>query len=657
MVNFNQIKQAINQSNIISFDLFDTLVKRDCYKPKELFYFVEKKINQEFGIESHYAALRVEAEKNARINIAAEEISLTEIYAELSLKISDENKKKIKQWEEEYEYTLCQWNPFMKPVYEYCRTQGKKIFIVTDIYLPESLIQKILDKLGISYNALFVSSTMRKTKNSGSLFREVLKRVSVEPRQILHIGDNKKSDYIIPKKMGIQAFHIPKDLKLNLFVDKQQNKKNPWYADLCSFINNHADNHDWDAIHVNNSFDFFSEAGYEIQGPVLYGYVKWLQKQFKSDAIEKVFFLARDGQLMQQAYRKLSDTLPNTYMYASRKALIIPSLWMTPSIPQIREAIFWGRRGNIRSFLKKIGMVPNEFEKDFATASLSLDTVFEYENLWQKPEFIHVFETKVKQKMIAHSRKMYELLLQYLKQIDFHGKIAVVDIGWYGHMQDSLIKIVEAAKIPVDIHGFYLGIRPESPILKDIQAKGYLFDSSHDRELSRKEMPFNAIVETLFTANHGSTLKYEVADGCIVPVLDQWEYNNPAYKGDYKAIRSCQNGALTFIDDVLKEQKHFLLDLNPSVTFINWIQLGLYPSVKAAELFGNLHFMDDSIKYLAKPKGEKSFYLIHPQLFLNDFRNAFWSRGFLIYILGDSIPYASMYEIAKKVYYFLRKII
>ena len=378
MMNFNQMKKQIDRVPVISFDLFDTLVKRDCCKPTELFAFLEQKINQKYKVESRFAPKRVQAEIDARNNSTAEEVSLDEIYDELSFKEGSISKVQIRRWEEEYEYMVCQWNPFMKPVYEYCKSQGKRIFIVTDIYLPEELIKRILEKLDIQYDALFVSSTVRKMKRNGTLFTEVLKQTGVQPSDILHIGDNKRSDYLVPKKMGFQAVHISKDVKLNLLTNRRLLKKNTHYANLCSFINNHAATHSWDAINVNKSSDFFSEVGYEAQGPVLYGYINWLQDQFKKDNIEKVFFLARDGQLMQRAYKKLKNPLLNEYMYASRKALIIPSLWITPSIREIRGVISWGKCGTISSFLKKIGLVPDHFEDDYSKAGFSMNNSYDY---------------------------------------------------------------------------------------------------------------------------------------------------------------------------------------------------------------------------------------------------------------------------------------
>lgn len=650
----NKLKRVINQSTIVSFDLFDTLIKRDCYKPTELFRIIEQKIDKDCGVNSYFAAIRIQAEIAARKK-SKEEVSLDEIYAEISMPFSSVNKEQIKQLEIEYEYEACQWNPLMKPVYEYCRDQGKRIFIITDIYLPETLIKNILLKLGIRYEALFVSSTLKKMKRDGTLFREVLGLTGIHPSDILHIGDNVHSDYNIPKKMGIQPVHIAKEKAINLFMNRKLYKENSQYADLCAFINNHAGNHAWNAVNVEKSFDFFSEAGYESQGPVLYGYVNWLQQQFKKDGIKKAFFLARDGQLMQKAYRKLNHSVPDTYMYASRKALIIPSLWMTPTIQGIKESIYWGKRGTISSFLKKIGLVPAEFEQYYLDAGFPLYKVYEYENLWKDPIFSHIFEEHIKQEMISHSHKAYDLLLRYLRQLDFSGKVAVVDIGWFGHMQRALARIVEEAKVPVEIHGYYMGLRPESSMLNHIRAKGYLFDRNHDQQLSEKEKRFNAIVEMLFTANHGTTKGYIEKGGTVVPALGQWEYAEPSYVEDFAAIQACQKGALAFIDDMIAAKNYFPFPNNRVVVFSNWLELGNNPSDQTADYFGNLHFMDDTVKFLAKPQKHGYSYVFHPQAFLREMRDNFWQRGFIVRALGKHFPFADGYDMAREIYYLFKK--
>ena len=77
---YEKIKNQINRYEYISFDLFDTLIKRDCFQPIELFHILEDKINQYYQFKSNFADKRVRAEKRARQISSYEEITLDEIY-------------------------------------------------------------------------------------------------------------------------------------------------------------------------------------------------------------------------------------------------------------------------------------------------------------------------------------------------------------------------------------------------------------------------------------------------------------------------------------------------------------------------------------------------------------------------------------------------
>lgn len=77
------------------------------------------------------------------------------------------------------------------------------------MYLNEEVILRILNKAGYVEGELFLSSTYGKTKNSGALYDAILKKFP--HKKIVHIGDNYDSDYIIPRKKGIQSIHIKKN--------------------------------------------------------------------------------------------------------------------------------------------------------------------------------------------------------------------------------------------------------------------------------------------------------------------------------------------------------------------------------------------------------------------------------------------------------------
>lgn len=649
----SKILKNIEKYTYVSFDMFDTLIKRDCFRPSEIFSFVEKRIDQTYHRHSSFSKLRIEAEKKARKNIQNEEVTIEQIYDLFPNKFPRDILNHAKTWEMDYELALCQMNPAIRPVYEYCKSHDKKIIIVTDIYLPEALIEKILDKSGIKYDSLFVSSTYKQMKAKGSLFRTVLTTLSIPPSELIHIGDNEKSDYEIPIKLGIHAIHITKDSRQNLFINKKEYRCNASYANLCEFISNHLSNSS-----ISNSArdykEYFTQAGYEVEGPVLYGFITWLQKEFKEAHIEKVFFLSRDGQIMQKAYKRLSEQVPNEYMYASRKALIIPTIWMCPELSDLSHMMYWPTKGTISSFLKKIGLVSEDFCTLFANKGFDCQKEYKYSNLWENQDFVSLYDDYIKEAAIKNSKRSYELLVSYLKQLNFTGKVAIIDIGWFGHMQAALQKVINAAGLPVDLNGYYIGLRPNSSLPKSSRAKGFLFDREVNSNDSTRENSFNSIVEALFTANHGTTKGYKVEKGLIVPTLGQWEYCDDKFKNDYLCIKSAQDGALKFVDDMLSVDAEFRLSFDSRIAFINWLQLGCKPSQECAEYFGDLHMLDDDSCFLAKPK-EHFNYFLHSRVLLQDLRHSLWLVGFMTRLYGDSISWFDLYQLMHRLHWKLKR--
>ena len=92
-------------------------------------------------------------------------------------------------------------------VKEFKKTLKLKVILVSDTYLPERFISKILKKNGLEglCERLYLSSTHDVLKSTGSMFQFIKKKESIPVKKWLHIGDNKASDYIIPKRMGIKA--------------------------------------------------------------------------------------------------------------------------------------------------------------------------------------------------------------------------------------------------------------------------------------------------------------------------------------------------------------------------------------------------------------------------------------------------------------------
>ena len=87
--------------------------------------------------------------------------------------------------------------------------RGKKIILISDMYLPAEVITQMLKRCGVDcYEKLYVSSEFASTKHDSSLFKHVLEDLDITPGDIFHIGDNKHSDHDVPESLGIASYRI-----------------------------------------------------------------------------------------------------------------------------------------------------------------------------------------------------------------------------------------------------------------------------------------------------------------------------------------------------------------------------------------------------------------------------------------------------------------
>ena len=187
----------INSCSIISFDIFDTLIIRpEVNEPSDVFDLVHPD-------DPSFKEKRLEAARISRLEAESkglEERKLCEIYKHLPG--YDEND------EINAELKVCKANKPALTFFNKVKESGKRIIIISDMYLDSSTIEEILQNCGYDLTdvPIYVSSEYGKTKRSGNLFRTVLEHEEVEAGKVLHIGDNLISDYLMPKKCGMKSF-------------------------------------------------------------------------------------------------------------------------------------------------------------------------------------------------------------------------------------------------------------------------------------------------------------------------------------------------------------------------------------------------------------------------------------------------------------------
>lgn len=303
-----RIKYKLLKYKKVSFDIYDTLIKRDTRKPGDVFYLLAQEYICEFGENKRTAEeiinMRLEAQKQAESNKDTEEISIYDIYMYSGF----ENKERqfLLDKEMEIEYKLSCRNPLIGEVYDWCIKCKKDVLITSDMYLPQELIEKILEKNNYNeYKKLYLSSSIGKRKSTGNLFKEVYKKENCRATEVVHIGDAKKGDFLKPLLNGSKAVLIKRNMEVCMDKGKSAKTikagyhikigKNIKHGMLHSFINNRT----------YSNKNVMSRFGYELTGPIVYGYCRWLHKQKEENNIQHIYFLAREGVILINIYLKI----------------------------------------------------------------------------------------------------------------------------------------------------------------------------------------------------------------------------------------------------------------------------------------------------------------------------------------------------------------
>lgn len=311
--------------------------------------------------------------------------------------------------------------------------------------------------------------------------------------------------------------------------------------------------------------------------------------------------------------------------------MIVPSLTDIIDITDIFSRISIGKHISIRHLIKKIGLEDLNV-KDFLSAhNLNYDYEVDVNNIKDDKEVISFLED-IKELMIENARNEKSDMKKYFKEMNFEGKIAIVDIGWHGTMQKAIVR----ATGNKEIYGYYMGIVPNTN-KEDMHMKGFLFDNSYNERLYDKFRYFIGIFEFLFLAQEGSTKKYyNNKNGYL---LYDYEYSDTSEKEYAIAI---QEGAIEYIKDNKESENE--------ECYKNLLKIMLHPSYKYAVLFGNIKFVDNEERYIAKPRG-LSIYFRSPSEIKKDFIQANWRIGFLKRLLKIPLPYYRINELIRRAYF------
>ena len=310
---------------LYSFDIFDTLITRKTLTPRGVFLVVQKKLSEkkEYGeLSQHFASLRFEAEHMAEKYVLEREITLDDIYDVLSKRchLSKEEVETLKSIEIgneiECAYPMTNNINLLKEKI----TEGHRVVLISDMYLPEKHIRKILCKIDTVFSdiPIYVSGDCNATKKTGALFSYVKEKEGIDYSNWTHYGDNIISDYNVPRFLGIKAV-LTKGYELDqierTISNKYQIEKSYDAQIFLGLVK----------IICMGCRDYARKMGALCGGAILLPYAKWILDECNRQNIENLVFMSRDGYII----KKIADLLiknnnidiKSSYAYVSRKVL------------------------------------------------------------------------------------------------------------------------------------------------------------------------------------------------------------------------------------------------------------------------------------------------------------------------------------------------
>lgn len=581
-----EIKYAICSPEVttVSFDIFDTLITRPFSDPTDMFTLMNGEFNRLIGSTSYvdFREIRVEAEagcreKNRFLYGGCEDITLDEIYDYMaeSFLFPREVCEKVKKLEMQLELKFCTARSFGKELLELAVSQGKRVILISDMYLSAGFIGEILENNGISgYSDIFVSSEYRLLKGTGELYKKALSVCGIDdPQEVLHIGDNWNSDVVSAEKAGLRTYHLPNAREVfsgshsSIYAGEGFSKVFAPNGEMRDSVRAYRD---FTAIRcmtalaanklcgsgyvtINKGSDFNCEpyrVGYYALGMHLLAVSRWLLDESEKNGYDTVHFVARDGYLPKKAFDILRDKLgknvESDYFYISRKVTAPLQIRKTADLYSLRSIIY------IYSFSPKklIDVLrpvlkPDAVEKG---SEICRENRFGYERNFTSEREYDRFIRLLADKFLSEERAAEysaEVGKYFAKKIGAND--AFFDIG-YSARNESIFSVLLDRKI----NTYYIHTNQDIAF-KRAKMFGFGLNSFYDLG------PTACVVlrEHIFCEQGPSCISYKSENGSIIP---QFEEYKPHYKTRF-VTEAMQQGALDFVRDFAETFGEFFDEL------------------------------------------------------------------------------------------------
>lgn len=479
----DQFVSAMKEHDVISVDLFDTLIMRQTLFPTDILEIVDNRLREKNIYIEDFCGKRLRSEKYLSGNSAP---ALVDIYQHMkdTYSLPDLVPGELAELEWGIDCEMLVPRREVCGILERMSGQGKEIYIVSDTYYSREQIEKMLKKCNITFFTDVLASCEYGTSKTQCLFERLKERL--RNKSCIHIGDDIVADVESARKNGIAACQLYSGIELFEMAG---------YLGLWEYMDGLADRikagmfvaklfnspfrfeKGEEKISVNNTYDI----GYLFFAPMISDFVIWFEEQVRLNKLQNVWFCARDGYLIKRLYDDLKKDETSVYFLTSRIAAIRAGMESERDIRYVAEMKF---SGTVSEQLKdRFGIT---VQKASGTADVREEDLMDHSQEILEKAFLH--------------RKYYKTYISGLPVKD--GAIAFFDFVAKGTSQMYIGRMVEN-----HLRGFYF-LQLEEEHMREKRLDIQPFYKAEELESSAIYDDYY-ILETMLTAPAPSVLGFD----------------------------------------------------------------------------------------------------------------------------------------------------
>jgi FMN phosphatase YigB (HAD superfamily) len=514
-----------------SFDVFDTLLTRKLGNPNAVFPVVAGWLADEGvlvgPVEAFAAARRRVEDRLGRLR--GRPPKLAEIATELAvlLGLPADAAGVIADAELRCERELVVAMPGAAGLVAEARALGQVVF-VSDTPLPESFIRELLEReeLALPTDPVFASSDRGASKASGQLFDLVAPELGATPSDLKHHGDNEMADIAAARERGWDAQPMPAG-RLNRYEHILESDAGAsagltsWMAGASRLARLSAGTRGVDPA--------IAAVAAGVMAPMLVGYALWVAGQARARGIRRLYFVARDGEVMHHVARivlaQVAPDLECRYLYGSRQAWIFPSIATSDEL--LDRWVTFRTDFTARAAVARVGLSLEEARDltglPFTDPSLP-ERPLGADERRQLGEGLR--RGPVLELIRLRARQQAENTAAYLAQEGFGDGVpsALVDAGWAGATAKAFDQLLASSGYPPVVH-LFIGLQEGAEQVRQSEQPpeltAWLFDRHELRGADHPMPGANVLFELLCAGTEGRLLGYDRDGVRIVPRLER----------------------------------------------------------------------------------------------------------------------------------------